>query len=259
MLHCRFREDPIMLLEVCVDSVESAIAAQAGGADRLELCANLIIGGTTPTLALYQEIKKIVTIPIHILIRPRFGDFLYSNYEYSIMCQEVAAFKKAGAQGVVIGMLNQDGTLDKERMKGLVREAADMSVVLHRAFDMSCNLQETMREAIQLGVRTILTSGGEETASQGLEMLRELIVAANGEIEIMAGAGINSERITKLYKLAGVRTFHMSGKNVLESDMVFRNERINMGIQGISEYTLWQTCEEDVRRAKEIMNQLRVI
>ena len=126
-----------MLLEVCVDSVESAIAAQNGGADRLELCANLMIGGTTPSIALLHEIRKQVNLPIHILIRPRFGDFLYTDLEYSVMCQEIKMFREAGAQGMVIGMLDQKGNLDIDRMKGLLEVGGGMSVTLHRAFDQA--------------------------------------------------------------------------------------------------------------------------
>ncbi len=249
--------DQKMLLEACVDSVESAIAAQRGGADRLELCSNLIIGGTTPGIALYQEVKKNVSIPIHALIRPRFGDFLYSDYEFSIMCHDIEALKHSGAQGIVIGMLKQDGTLDLPRMKELMHYADGMSVTLHRAFDMSVNLRESLYEAIELGISTILTSGGEESATHGLEILRELQGEAAGRIQIMAGAGVNAESIVKLHKLAGIHTFHMSGKTVLESGMVYRNDRINMGLPGISEYEIWQTLEIQIRSARNVLDQLQ--
>ncbi|MDD2968809.1 MAG: copper homeostasis protein CutC [Lachnospiraceae bacterium] len=246
-----------MILEACVDSVESAIAAQSGGADRLELCSDLIIGGTTPSLELYREVRKHVTIPIHILIRPRFGDFLYSDYEFNIMCHNVEAFQRAGAEGIVIGMLNPEGKLDLEKMKELIKNAAGMSVTLHRAFDMSFNLMESLQSAIELGITTILTSGGEESASQGLETLRELQMQASGRIQIMAGAGVNADTILKLHKLTGIFTFHMSGKKVLDSKMIYRNERINMGLPGISEYKIWQTSEAEIRSARNIIDQLQ--
>lgn len=245
-----------MILEACVDSVESAIAAQQGGADRLELCSNLIIGGTTPSMALYQEVIRNVSIPIHILIRPRFGDFLYSDHEFNVMCREVRAFKQEGAKGIVIGMLLQDGKLDLDRMRELMKCAAGMSVTLHRAFDMSADLMESLNDAVGLGIATILTSGGEESASQGLEMLRELNREASGRIQIMAGAGLNAESITKLHKLTEICVFHMSGKEVMDSKMRFRNGRINMGLPGISEYQIWKTSEAQIRSARTVLDQL---
>ncbi len=247
-----------MLLEVCVDSVESAIAAQNGGADRLELCANLMIGGTTPSIALLQEIRKQVNLPIHILIRPRFGDFLYTDLEYSVMCQEIKMFREAGAQGMVIGMLDQKGNLDVDRMKGLLEVGGGMSVTLHRAFDMTSSLFESLKTVKHLGIQTILTSGGKDTATKGIDTLRELILEAEGTVEIMAGAGVNAEQIPELFK-AGVRTFHMSGKKVIESAMLYRNESVNMGIQCYSEYSIWRTDPELIRQARNLLDHLVVI
>lgn len=147
------------ILECCVDSVASAIEAEKGGADRLELCSNLIIGGTTPTLALFNEVRNHVSIPINVLIRPRFGDFLYSEYEVNMIKQEVVQFREAGADAVVIGSLTADGSLDIEQMKELIVLAGDMKITLHRAFDMCADPIKTLQEAINLGIDTILTSG----------------------------------------------------------------------------------------------------
>jgi copper homeostasis protein len=146
-------------LEACVDSVESALAAQRGGAARIELCGNLIIGGTTPSPALFQEIREHSDIRAHILIRPRFGDFCYTDYEFQIIRKEVKAFRQLGAEGIVIGILKPDGTLDLDRMRILIEEAGDMSVTLHRAFDVCVDPFETMEQARELGVNIILTSG----------------------------------------------------------------------------------------------------
>ena len=145
------------LLECCVDSAYSARMAKKGGADRLELCSNLVIGGTTPTLALYEQIRPQTDIRIHVLIRPRFGDFLYSEDEAALICKEIDAFRTAGADGVVIGSLSPDGSLCTEQMKRFREHARDMSVTLHRAFDMCRDPFAALEEAISLDIQTILT------------------------------------------------------------------------------------------------------
>lgn len=134
-------------LEVCVDSVESALAAKRGGADRLELCNNLIIGGTTPSSVLFEKIRNIIDIRTHVLIRPRYGDFCYTDYEFRVIAREIRKFRELGAEGVVIGILKPDGTLDMKRMKQLMEEAGDMSVTLHRAFDVCADPFEAMEQA----------------------------------------------------------------------------------------------------------------
>ena len=146
-------------LEACVDSVESALAAVRGGADRLELCGNLIIGGTTPDIHLFQEIRRYTDIPIHVLIRPRFGDFLYTEHEFRIMEEDIRSFKELGAQGAVIGILKENGDLDADRMKILMEEAEGMKVTLHRAFDVCRDPFAALEQAKDLGVDIVLTSG----------------------------------------------------------------------------------------------------
>ena len=151
------------VLECCVDSVESAVAAQAGGANRLELCANLVIGGTTPDINLYLAVREKVSIKINVLIRPRFGDFCYTGEEFGIIKKDVEMFRKYGADGVVIGVLREDGSLDMARMKELMDAAGDMSVTLHRAFDVSRDPFQTLKDAEDLHIGTILTSGQKNT------------------------------------------------------------------------------------------------
>ena len=163
------------VLEACVDSVESALAAVKGGANRLELCSNLVIGGTTPSQWLYEEIRKESDIRIHALIRPRFGDFCYTDHEFEIIRNEVRMFRKLGAEGVVIGILRPDGTLNMEEMEKLMEDAGDMSVTLHRAFDVCRNPYETFEQAKRLGISTILTSGQKNSCVAGKELLRELV------------------------------------------------------------------------------------
>lgn len=243
------------LLECATDSVESALAAAKGGADRLELCANLIIGGTTPTLALYDEVRSHSDIPLFILIRPRFGDFLYTDYEANVICREIEMFQKAGAEGVVIGSLNKDGSLNAEHMKRFIDSAKDMAVTLHRAFDMCADPFETLKQAKELGVNTILTSGQAPSSLEGIDLYEKLIEKANGEISILAGGGIKASTIEKLLKQTSLTAFHMSGKIVVESGMEFRNPAVSMGLPGISEYNIWLTDENNVREARRVLDE----
>ena len=183
------------ILEACVDSVESAMAAVQGGADRLELCGNLIIGGTTPGPWLFDEIRKRSDIRIHALIRPRFGDFCYTDAEFSMIKNAVKDFREMGAEGVVFGVLKPDGTLNMEQMKELMEAAGDMSVTLHRAFDVCVDPIEAMEQAISLGIDTILTSGQRNVCLQGADLLKELVEKSKGRITIQAGSGVGAEVI----------------------------------------------------------------
>lgn len=241
------------ILECCVDSVESAINAANGGASRLELCSNLIIGGTTPDVALVKEIRKHTDIRIHALIRPRFGDFCYSAHEMEIMKLQIRALKEAGVEGVVIGVLDAEGNLDIKKMQELLQEASDMSVTLHRAFDMCRDPFQALDEAIELGIHTILTSGQKQSAWEGRELLKELVEKANGRIDIMAGSGISASAIEKLAPITKGTSYHMSGKVTLDSKMKYRKADVSMGLPSLSEYEIWQTSEDAVRAAVEVL------
>lgn len=244
------------LLEVCVDSLESALAAERGGADRLELCGNLVIGGTTPSPGLFREIKAAVGIKIHILIRPRFGDFCYSDSEFRIMLEEVKMFKEMGADGIVIGILKPDGMLDMERMAALIEAAEGMNLTLHRAFDVGRDPIELLRQAKQLGIRTILTSGQEDHCLAGKELLKTLCQEAGQEIDIMVGSGVNADVIREIYSMVPARAFHMSGKETVESAMEYRSETVHMGLFELSEYVLWRTSEDEVAKAAEALREM---
>lgn len=241
------------ILECCVDSVESALAAAEGGADRLELCSNLVIGGTTPTLALFEQIREKTKIRIHALIRPRFGDFLYTEDEAAIICKEIEAFRKAGAEGVVIGSLTKEGALDMEQMKRFMDCAGDLSVTLHRAFDMCKDPFAELERAKELGVHTILTSGQAASCVAGIERMKELCEAAGDKIRILAGAGINEAAVKRLLAETNLTDFHMSGKVVLESGMEYRNPNVSMGLPGMSEYAIWRTDAENVRAVRALL------
>lgn len=244
------------ILEVCADSVQSAVAAQEGGADRIELCSGLVIGGLSPSPALFKQIRKYTDLKIRTLLRPRFGDFCYDDYEFQTLKEEVEMFRELGADGVVIGMLNSDGTLDMERIEVLVNAAGDIGITLHRAFDVCRDPYEALEQCASLGIDTILTSGQKSSAWEGRGLLAELAEQAAGRVEILAGAGVNPGVIEKLAGCTAVRAFHMSGKKVMDSRMEFRREGVPMGIPGFSEFEIWQTDREQVRRAVQVLQSL---
>lgn len=241
-------------LEVCVDSVESALSAYKGGAARLELCSNLIIGGTTPDVHLFELIREQMDIPVHALIRPRFGDFLYTESEYELMRRQIDTLVKAGVDGIVIGSLNPDGSLNEKQMKGLIEAAGGKRITLHRAFDVSKDPFETLEKAKELGISLILTSGQERNCMEGLEMLKLLAEKAENKITIMPGAGVGPSNLETLCRKVGTTDYHMSGKETLDSGMIFRNEKVNMGLPGISEFEIWRTSEDAIRTSVNILS-----
>lgn len=243
-------------LEACVDSVESALAAAKGGASRLELCSNLIIGGTTPSPWLYKEIRKYTDIPVNVLIRPRYGDFCYSDYEFNIIKEEVHMYREFGANGVVLGILKPDGTLNLEQMKILVEAAGDMEITLHRAFDVCINPYETLEQAKDLGIRSVLTSGQKNTCTAGSSLIKELVELSRGEIEVLAGGGVDASVIRDIGPLTGARAFHMSGKVSTDSAMEFRKEGVSMGQPILDEYFIWKTEESKIREARLALEEL---
>lgn len=245
-----------LLLEVCVDSVESALAAKEGGADRIELCSNLVVGGTTPSTALFKAIKHYGDIPVHVLIRPRFGDFCYSDYEFEIIQEEIRMFRELGAEGVVIGCLNPQGALHMEQMKRLMEEAKEMSVTLHRAFDVCLNPLETLNQAMELGIHTILSSGQKNTCMEGKDLLKELILLSKGQIEIMPGGGVTAEVLGELATYTKAPAYHMSGKVVLDSPMMYRKEGVTMGVANLSEYEIWQTSKVKIQQARQVLDRM---
>lgn len=246
------------LIEGCVDSYVSAMAAARGGADRLELCANLSIGGTTPSHALFRQVRRDCGARINVLIRPRFGDFLYTTEELEEMGEEIAAFRDLGADGVVIGVLTPEGELDTARLARLMERAAGMEVTLHRAFDMTRDPFAALEEAVRLGVTTVLTSGQAGSAPAGKELLRALTARAAGRIDIMAGAGVNRTNIKMLHEYAGVTSFHTSARRgAVDSGMRYRKEGVSMGLPSLSEYELWRMDEEEFRACAQIVHSLR--
>ena len=221
------------VLEACVDSVESAIAAQQGGAKRVELCGNLIIGGTSPGKALFQAVRKYTDLEIRVLLRPRFGDFCYDEYEFEIMKEDVQMYRELGADGIVTGILLPDGRLDSVRMGELIREAGNADVALHRAFDVCSDPYETLEGAVDLGIRTILTSGQKNSAWEGRELLRELVRRSDGRIADPGRSGRfagNDRKAGSVYRGAGlsyVRKSHAGKQDAVPA------RRCEHGISGI--------------------------
>lgn len=247
----------IPLIEGCVDSLASAIAADRGGADRLELCANLAIGGTTPSRALFRQVKEVCRAKVNVLIRPRFGDFLYDDAELEQMAEEISAFRDLGANGVVIGVLTPQGQMDKAAMAGLMAQAGEMEVTLHRAFDMARDPVETLEEAVELGCRTILTSGQAQDALTGADTLSKLLKRADGRIDIMAGSGVRKDNIRAIYEKTGIRVFHTTGRRgSVDSGMVYRKEGVSMGLPSLSEYEIWRTDEAEFRACAQTVHAL---
>jgi copper homeostasis protein len=219
-------------MEVCANSLASAMAAQEGGAVRVELCDNLPEGGTTPSFAQIALAKKVLSIKVYPIIRPRGGDFLYSDLEFEMMKEDIRICKSLNCDGVVIGILKADGTIDSERCSELIALAKPLPVTFHRAFDMSCDLFQALEDIIALGCERILTSGGKASAIEGADVIALLVTQARGRIVIMPGAGINVSNITELVKATGVREFHASARSAVESKMHFRNPELNMGAKG---------------------------
>ena len=243
-------------LEVCVDSVGSAVIAQEGGADCLEVCANLIIGGTTPGVSQFKQIRKACDIKLNVLIRPRFGDFLYTNAEFQMMREDIQMFQELGADGVVAGCLKADGCLDMDRMSEL-RECADsLRFTLHRAFDVCRDPYKALEEAVSLGIDTILTSGQASCCIEGMETLKRLIAQADESIEILVGSGVNAEVIRSMIKDGSAGSFHMSGKQIIKSGMVYRKQCINMGVPGFSEFDILRTDKEEIQKARCVINEM---
>jgi copper homeostasis protein len=217
-----------LVIEVCVDSVESAMAAEQGGADRVELCDNLLEGGTTPSAGAIELARKHLELGLQVIIRPRGGDFCYSEIEFEIMQRDIAAAKNLGADGIVIGILRPDGSLDVERTAILVEQSRPLNVTFHRAFDVSRDPYQALDDLISLGVDRILTSGQAFSVLEGLDLIAELVKLAGDRIIIMPGGG-TERNIQKVVSESGVKEVHVIGPKRVDSRMDFRNQRVYMG------------------------------
>lgn len=242
------------LLEICCYSVASAVIAEKSGANRIELCAGIYEGGTTPSAASIDMVKKMVHIPVHVIIRPRGADFLYSHLEFETMKQEISFCKKMGVDGIVSGILHADGSIDVERTRELVELSCPMSFTFHRAFDMVKDHFLALEQLIDLKVDRILTSGGQQTASKGMDLLKQLIEKAEGRILIMPGSGVNEENIAQLREWTKATEFHCSSKVLVRGQMNYQNPNISMGGEGsIPEYEYFEANSDKIRKIVSIL------
>lgn len=243
-------------LEVCVDSLESAMAAKSGGATRIELCSNLVIGGTTPPISLLKAVKRETDLPVNVLLRPRFGDFLYTEHEFSLMLEDAAALLAAGADAIVSGCLTPGGDIDCPRVGQLVSICKEngKKFTLHRAFDVCRDPLSALETCKNLGVDTILTSGQAASCVDGIAVLRA-VFENRGGVEILVGAGVDAAAIRRIRcEIPAASSFHLSGKTVLNSEMKYRKTGVPMGLPGISEFEIWRTDENKIREAAKELN-----
>ncbi len=237
-----------MTFEVCVNSALSAIEAMMGGAHRVELCENLHDGGTTPSAGTIRLARKKIDISLFVMIRPRGGDFLYSDEEFDIMTEDIKVAKESGADGVVFGILKPDGTIDSERMEIMVRLARPMGITCHRAFDMTADPFAAMEELIRLKIDRILTSGQKPTALEGAGLIDQLIRQARNRITIMPGSGVREHNISKILTLTGACEIHIHPDRYEPSRMIYRQSAVSMGRPGQSEYEHLITDRDKVAR-----------
>jgi copper homeostasis protein len=237
-----------LVVEVCVDSLESALAAEGGGAQRVELCSGLMEGGVTPSAGLIATTRQKTSIGLHVIIRPRAGDFYYTPDEFSVMQRDVLMAKQLGADGVVFGILDLDGNVDVPKTRQLVELARPLKTTYHRAFDMSADPRRSLEQVVETGADRILTSGGEQTAVEGAETLRSLIKLANGRVIIMACGGIDAENVGAVIEKTGVREVHVGLRAPSASPMRYRNENIAMGTVRGNEYQRFIVQEDRVAR-----------
>jgi copper homeostasis protein len=237
-----------VLIEACVDSVESAVAAEAGGAKRVELCAALLEGGLTPSAGAIGLCREKISIGLHVIVRPRGGDFLYTGVEHEAMLRDVDTAKAMGADGVVIGVLTPEGDADVPRTRELVERARPLAVTFHRAFDMARDPFAALESLVDLGIDRILTSGQEESAMAGLDLLRELVQNAGDRIIVMPGGNIHEGNVAKIARETGAKELHVTGFGDVESSMRFRNPRVYMGgVLRPPEYSRSVTDPEKIR------------
>lgn len=242
-----------VLVEVCVDSVASAIAAERGGAERIELCSSLIEGGITPSAGLIELTRAAVALPLHVMIRPRAGDFYYDTDEFEIMQRDIALAKRLEANGVVFGILDVNGGIDRARTRELIDLARPMSVTFHRAFDMTADLPRSLEDLCAIGVDRVLTSGGKVTALAGRTMIAELVKEAQDEIVVMAGGGIKPENARRFIEHTAAKEIHVGLRSAYASPMLSRNPAVSMGSLEGHEYQRFGVLETEVKKLCEAL------
>jgi copper homeostasis protein len=241
------------VVEVCAFSLESCLAAELGGAKRVELCASLYEGGTTPSAGIIKLVKQKTSLEIHAMIRPRGGDFCYSEDEILIMQEDIRIAKEFGCDGVVLGILQKDGKVNIAQTKAMVELAKPMQATFHRAIDMTPDYEEALENIIETGCVRVLTSGQKNTAMEGIKAIENLVKRAAGRIEIMAGSGVNVDNALTLIH-TGVDALHLTGKVARDSEMIYRKKGIAMG--GFSEVPEYEIVYSDVEKIRAVVEIL---
>ncbi len=247
-----------MVLEIVVYNIESALKAQEGGADRIELCDNPGEGGTTPSFGIIESVRQNVNLDVYVMIRPRGGDFHYTNYEFHSMKRDIYQCQRISVDGIVFGILNADGTLDKKRCKELIDKARPLKVTCHRAFDMTRDPFEALEDCIEIGFDRILTSGHRTTAVLGANLIGELIKKANGRIAIMPGSGVNENTVEEIVLKTGAKEIHFSATAFRDSAMQYRNPAIaGMGSEEGSEFKYRTVDPQRVRAIRKLAESIK--
>lgn len=248
-----------MICEVVVYNITSALRAQEGGADRIELCDNPAEGGTTPSFGMIEQVRQNINLDVYVMLRPRGGDFCYNNYEYHIMKRDLAQCQRLSVDGLVFGILTEEGRIDKKRCKELIAKARPLKVTCHRAFDMTRDPFEALEDCIEIGFDRILTSGQQPKALEGADLITALRRQASGRIIIMAGSGVNEKTVTQIVKQSAVEEIHFSATSFADSVMQFRNPNIvAMGEEAGTEFKYRTVDPNRVRLIRSLAESVKL-
>jgi copper homeostasis protein len=243
-------------IEVVAYNLHSVAAAIRAGADRVELCASPDEGGTTPAYGIIAQARKLCPLDLYVMIRPRGGDFLYSSYEYNAMMQDIGQCQRLSVDGLVFGILLENGSIDIERCKALIEKAKPLKTTCHRAFDMTRDPFQALEDCIAVGFDRILTSGQMQSVEDGSELIAKLIRQADGRIKIMPGSGINDKNATRIIEATGAKEVHLSAGTFINSGMIYLNQEIqSMGNATASEYKIRSVNEEMIRNIRESLKK----
>lgn len=242
------------VLEICADSIESAVAAEEGGAQRVELCSALSEGGLTPSLGLMRAVRSRIKIGVHVMIRPRSGDFLYSDDDLAVMREDILHAAQCGVDGVALGLLTADGDVDLARTRELVELARPMEVTFHRAIDMARDIDRALEDVIRAGADRILTSGAEANAMQGRHRIRNLVRASEGRIRVMAGGGVRAENVHEIAQATGVQEFHAALRRVVPSPVKHKRHKVHLGHPAVDDYAHSVVRAADVRTLQDALD-----